>query len=70
MEFALTPGGVHDSKGMRNLFFNLSSGNTVYGDSDYTDYIFEDQMKDAEDISLKIARKSNSKRNHDPGRIT
>jgi len=66
VEFALTPGSVHDSKGMKNLFFNLPSGSTVYGDSGYTDYTFEDEIKDAENISLKIARKSNSKRKLEP----
>ena len=66
VEFALLPGSIYDSKGMKSLFFNLPPGSTVYGDSGYTDYTFEDEMKEAEDISLKIARKCNSKRKHEP----
>ena len=38
----------------------------VYGDSAYTDYNHEQDSQDAENIKMMIARKSNSKRKHDP----
>ncbi len=66
VEFALLPGSIHDSEGMKNMFFDLPQGSTVYGDSAYTDYLFEDEIYEAENILLMITRKSNSKRKHEP----
>lgn len=66
VEFAFLPGSIYDSKAMKTMYFNLPEGSVVYGDSGYTDYTFEDQIKETEDISLMIARKSNSKRKHEP----
>jgi len=66
VEFAFIPGSIHDVDGMKNLFFNLPEGSIVYGDSAYTDYTWEDELKFAEKIKLMIARKSNSKRKHEP----
>jgi len=66
VEFAITPGHMHDSEGMKHCFFNLPPKSTVYGDSGYTDYTFEDEIFQIEEIKLMIARKSNSKRKHEP----
>ena len=38
----------------------------IYGDSAYTDYTIEDDMKEAEFIQLMIQRKSNAKRKDEP----
>lgn len=66
VEFAIHPGSIHDSEGMKMLFFDLLENSIVYGDSAYTDYIFEEQLNEIEKIQLMIARKSNSKRKHEP----
>jgi hypothetical protein len=66
VEFAMLPGCYHDIDGMKNMYFNLPEESTVYGDSAYTDYNYEQICMDAENIKLMIARKSNSKRPHEP----
>jgi len=66
VEFAMLPGCYHDIDGMKNMFFNLPEDTTVYGDSAYTDYNYEQVCIEAESIKLMIARKSNSKRPHEP----
>ena len=66
VEFAMLPGCYHDVDGMKNMFFNLPENSTVYGDSAYTDYSCEDIWNEAQGINLMIARKSNTKRPHDP----
>lgn len=66
VEFAITPGHMHDSEGMRHLPFGLPSGSKVYADSAYTDYQHEDDLAQALGISLLTARKTNSKRKRQP----
>jgi Transposase DDE domain len=66
VEFAMLPGCYHDIDGMKNMFFNLPENSTVYGDSAYTDYNCEDIWNEADGIKLMIARKSNTKRPHEP----
>jgi hypothetical protein len=66
VEFAILPGSIHDSEGMKYLFFNLPNGSTLYGDSAYTNYNFEQDCLEAENIKMMIARKSNSLRKHEP----
>ena len=62
----MLPGCYHDIDGMKNMFFNLPENSTVYGDSAYTDYNCEDIWNEAQGINLMIARKSNTKRPHEP----
>lgn len=66
VEFAILPGSYHDIDGMKNMFFNLPEGSTLYGDSAYTDYNYEEDCLQAENIKMMIARKCNSKRKHQP----
>src|SRR4030066_733024 len=66
VEFAILPGSYHDIDGMKNMFFNLPQGSILYGDSAYTDYKYEEDCLEAENIKMMIARKSNSKRKHQP----
>jgi len=66
VEFAITPGHMHDSEGMRHLCFDLPEGSRVYADSGYTDYLHEDDLYEALGIKLLTARKSNSKRKREP----
>jgi len=51
---------------MKKLPLHVSQGNCIYGDDAYTDYTIEDEMQSAEHVRLCIARKSNSKRPHQP----
>jgi len=66
VEFAMLPGCYHDIDGMKNMLFNLPEGSTLYGDSAYTDYNYEQVCMDAERIKMMIARKSNTKQPHEP----
>lgn len=66
IEFAILPGSTHDIDGMKNMYFNIPENSTLYGDSGYTDYSYEEDCKEAENITMMIARKSNSKRKHQP----
>lgn len=62
VEFAIVPGSWHDSKGMHTLSMNLPQGSRNISDSAYTDYEFEDLLKECESIWHDTQRKSNSKR--------
>jgi hypothetical protein len=66
VEFAILPGSIHDIDGMKNMYFNIPESSTLYGDSAYTDYSYEEDCKEAENITMMIARKSNSMRKHQP----
>ena len=44
----------------------VPSGSIIYADNAYTNYSIEDMLKDAENIDLLVARKSDSKRKHEP----
>ena len=66
VEFAMLPGCYHDIDGMKNMLFNLPEESTLYGDSAYTDYNYEQVCMDAERIKMMIARKSNTKQPHEP----
>lgn len=52
--------------GMKNMHFNLPEGSTIYGDSAYPNYNYEHKCKEANNINLMIATKSNSKQPHKP----
>ena len=44
----------------------VAAESNIYGDSAYTDYTIEDDMKEADFIQLMIQRKSNAKRKDEP----
>jgi hypothetical protein len=66
IEFAILPGSYHDIIGLRNMFFNLPDNSILYGDNAYTDYDWEDDCREAQNIKVMIARKANSHRQHQP----
>jgi hypothetical protein len=66
VEFIIHPGSWHDIDGMKNMHVNLPEKSKLFGDSAYTDYSYEDDIFDAENIKMMIDRKSNSKRPHEP----
>jgi hypothetical protein len=65
-EFAFLPGSANDVRALNALSFNLPPESEVYCDSAYTDYTAEDDLKDSSQISLKVMRQKNSKRQDPP----
>lgn len=66
VEFSFVPGSESDVQALKKLPINVAPESNVYGDSAYTDYGIEDDMKDGEAINLMIQRKSNAKRKDEP----
>lgn len=66
VEYTFTPGSIAEIDGLRQMPMQLPEKSTLYGDSGFTDYNHEEEMEQGENIDLKIARKSNSKKPHKP----
>jgi hypothetical protein len=66
VEFAFMPGSASDVRALNSLPLNLPPGSEVYSDSAYTDYTVEDDLEQTSQISLKVMRKKNSKRQDPP----
>ena len=66
VEYTFLPGRSHDSNALKQIPLQIPAGSVIYADSAYTNYPIEDMLKDAENIDLLVARKSNSKRKHEP----
>ncbi|MEH1844452.1 MAG: IS982 family transposase [Nostoc sp.] len=66
VEFVFLPGSASDVRALNALPLNLPTGNEVYCDSAYTDYTVEDDLEQTSQISLKVMRKKNSKRQDQP----
>ena len=66
VEFVFMPGSASDIRGLNALPLNLPPGSEVYSDSAYTDYTVEDDLETISQISLKVMRKKNSKRQDEP----
>jgi len=62
VEFTFLPGEANDTRGINALPLNLPDGSSIYADAGYTDYRAEDDLKEADDISLEVMRKRNSLR--------
>jgi hypothetical protein len=65
VEFFITAGSVGDVEGLQWFEFDLPEGSRVYADKAYNNYEIEDILSDV-DVTLFPARKSNSKRPHQP----
>lgn len=63
LEVILSPGCYHDSDPYKLMRLDLPKNSSFYADSAYTDYSYEDALKDR-GIRAIIERKSNSKRLH------
>jgi len=63
VEFVFAPRSLHDSHVFKCLPLNLPENATIYADSGYTDYNYEDTISEA-GLKLLAARKSNSTRPH------
>ena len=67
VEVCFVPGAEHDSQAISQLLWDFEAGDTIYEDSGYTCYLFEDMAAEA-GIEVRTARKSNSKRKDEPWR--
>ena len=66
VEFGFVPGCESDVQALKKLPLAVAAESKIYGDSAYTDYQVEDDMREAELIELMIQRKSNSRRPDEP----
>lgn len=66
VEFVCLPGAANDVRGLGALPLILPANSEVYGDSAYTDYEIEDDLKLVDTVGLKVLRKGNSKRQDPP----
>lgn len=66
VEFCFVPGSESDVQALKKLPLAVAPESNIYGDSAYTDYTLEDDIKEADLIQLMIQRKSNSKRRDEP----
>jgi hypothetical protein len=66
VEFCFVPGSENDVQALKKLPMTVAPESKIYGDSAYTDYTIEDDMRDGDLIELMIQRKSNSKRPDEP----
>ncbi|HWB25106.1 MAG TPA: IS982 family transposase, partial [Chitinophagaceae bacterium] len=60
------PGCESDVQALKKLPLAVAPESKIYGDSAYTDYQAEDDMKETELIELMIQRKCNAKRKDEP----
>ncbi|MDR2927746.1 MAG: IS982 family transposase [Cytophagaceae bacterium] len=63
VKFTFTAGSIHDIDRIKQLPVNLPDGSELPADFAYTDYLLEDMPAD-NNICLKAARKSNSRKPH------
>ena len=66
VEFCFVPGSESDVQALKKLPLAVAPESNIYGDSAYTDYTIEDDIKEADFIQMMIQRKSNSKRKDEP----
>lgn len=66
VEWVFLPGAANDTRGLQTLPFNLPIGSELYVDKGYTDYVCEDNLEEADEITLQAIRKRNSKRPDSP----
>jgi hypothetical protein len=66
VEFCFVPGSESDVQALKKLPMAVAPESNIYGDSAYTDYTIEYDIKEADLIQLMIQRKSNSKRKDEP----
>ena len=62
-EVSLSPGKYHDSDPFRLMDLQFPPNSSLYGDSAYTDYEYEDKLRER-GIRVIIERKENSTRHH------
>lgn len=66
VEFCFVPGSESDVQALKKLPMSVAPESNIYADSAYTDYTIEEDIKEAEQINLRVQRKCNSKRKDEP----
>ncbi len=66
VEFFLTPGSFSDVGCLKDFDFDLPANSTVYADRGYTNYRFEDELRETVPIEFQPMRKRNAKRQFPP----
>ena len=66
VEWVFLPGEANDVRGLQTLRLNLPPGSQLYTDKGFTDYLVEDNLAEADKITLMAIRKRNSKRPDNP----
>jgi hypothetical protein len=66
VEFCMMPGRENDFGALQRLPLQVAPESSIYMDANYTHYQSEEDAFDAEAISLKAARKSNSTKKDEP----
>jgi hypothetical protein len=66
VEYVLMPGEAADIQGLAELPLSLPANSEGALDSAYTEYLWEDFVKESDRVNLLVARKSNSKRRDVP----
>ena len=66
VEFFLTPGSFSDVAGLMDFDWDLPHHAIVYADRGYTDYGFEDEVRELAQIEFQPMRKKNAKRQFPP----
>jgi len=66
VQFFILPGSYVDVTALQLMHLDLPAGSEVFGDAGYTDYEQEELYADCEGITLRIQRKSNSRRPDQP----
>lgn len=69
VEYTITPGSWGEIQRLRQMPLDLPPKACLFGDSGFTDYLHEEDLQDAEQIDLKVARRKNSKRHTNLGGI-
>lgn len=64
IEIIITPASIADITALKTMEIDVISGSTLYGDKAYTDYEFEDLLREAAEIRLVPQRKACMKRQH------
>jgi hypothetical protein len=64
IEFSFTPGSASDIRSLEDFPLSLPEESILLGDKGYTNYDFEDKLRDFDKIKLLTKRKANSKRTH------
>jgi len=62
-EVRLRPGQYHDSEPFKLMNLNFPKGSSLYGDSTYTDYAKEKELK-KQGVRVIMQRRANSQRPH------
>ena len=66
LEMYILQDAEHDSQILKRMYHDFPPEKLQYGDCGYTNYEIEDMFREAEQVALKISRKSNSKRTDIP----